>query len=82
MTSDWTTDLRSLSRGSTKSIRELLAETQKRGGWVGRKTGGNHVLLKHRNGGTVTVPGTPGNPQAPAYLRGHIRHAEEGREGR
>jgi hypothetical protein len=78
--SEWTEKLTAIHVAS-KDIRQFLEELQRRGGWIGRRTSDNHILLQYRNGRMTTCPGTPRNGwRTLRNMRAKIRAIEEGRD--
>jgi predicted RNA binding protein YcfA (HicA-like mRNA interferase family) len=76
MNEAWTSALRSLA--ANKAIKQLLAEVERCGNWVGRLTGTSHIMLRHRRSGqTVVIPATPGSKRRGVEnARASIRRAE------
>lgn len=75
----WTSALRGLAQN--KEVRQLLAEVEKAGGWVGRRTAKLHILLRHEeSGGTVTVAGTPSGGRSLDNSRAEIRRVQNRQE--
>lgn len=73
---EWSPDLTGIAKGMHKEVRCLLRRLQEQGGWVGRRTTGNHLRLRHEeSGGAVTIPGTPSDCRSLKNTERDLRRA-------
>lgn len=65
-----------LTTGLHRDVQDIINQALSRG-WAGRRTSKGHVMLRHPNGGTVTIPGTPsGNRRSIQNSKADIRRVE------
>jgi hypothetical protein len=73
----WTSALRPLAQH--KHVRQLLAELEKAGCWMGRR-GRGHIVVRHENGRSVSVPATPSDRRSLENTRAEIRRVTNRKE--
>jgi hypothetical protein len=73
----WTTNLRSLGRGASPEVRDVLGFAEDRGGWSGRRTKKGHIQLRHVSGGQVSLPTTSSDHRMGENARSQIRRGEQ-----